>query len=176
MRAFVLHYCDLLHAENAAIAAGYPQRSARSRASQLRARDDVSAAIEEEFDRLAISKSETLHRLGQQARAEYAQFMNDEGEVDIGALKRAGLGHLIKSVSDTAHGKKVEFYDAQSALTWVGKHYSMFVDRSEVSGPNGGPIETHTRLTADKLAEMDKEASEQSDRINEAASTAWNND
>lgn len=43
-------------------------------------------------------------------------------------------GHLIKSITNTRHGPKIELHDGQSALVNVGRHHKLFIDQQQVSG------------------------------------------
>jgi hypothetical protein len=79
-----------------------------------------------------MGADEVLQRLGDQARASYAPYITDSGTVDLAGLLAAGLGHLIKSTKRDRWGAvTVEFYDAQSALTLIGRHHALFTDRME---------------------------------------------
>ena len=42
---------------------------------------------------------------------------------------------------------KIKLSDKKGALDSLAKHLGMFVERSEVSGPNGGPVETKSQVT-----------------------------
>jgi phage terminase small subunit len=49
--------------------------------------------------------------------------------------------HLIKKYSLDDKGKvSIELYDAQAALTLLGRHHKLFVDRTEHTGVDGAPI------------------------------------
>lgn len=81
-----------------------------------------------------MTADEVLVRLTEQARAEYSPYMTAYGTVDMQRLIEDGKAHLIKSISDTAYGKKVEFYDGQAALVHIAKHLGMFQERTEHTG------------------------------------------
>jgi hypothetical protein len=38
-------------------------------------------------------------------------------------------------------------YDAQAALALLGKHHKLFIDRTEISGKDGGPIAVNVSAT-----------------------------
>jgi phage terminase small subunit len=48
----------------------------------------------------------------------------------------------ISEVSQTKDGLKVKFHDKRGALVDIGRHLGMFKDNLQVSGPNGGPMES----------------------------------
>jgi hypothetical protein len=66
------------------------------------------------------------------------------------AGRRGKLGLLKKYSLDEDTGKvSIELYDAQAALIALGKHRNLFVERKEVTGPGGAPVE-HVHLTLDE--------------------------
>lgn len=76
-------------------------------------------------------------RLAVQGKLEqYAPYILQSGYVDLDAMRREGMMHLVKGIKHTQHGMQVEFYDAQKALELIGKNHALFVDKSEsnVSG------------------------------------------
>ena len=70
------------------------------------------------------------------------------------AGERGKLG-LVKKYSLDDKGKvSIELHDAQSALQLLGRHHKLFVDRTELTGKDGNPIEVSDALPifAAKLA------------------------
>ena len=51
--------------------------------------------------------------------ADWTDYIDAQGHVDIAGLKAAGLSHLIKGTKETKYGVVVEFYDAQAAIDKV---------------------------------------------------------
>lgn len=131
-RAFVEEYLRCWNATEAARCAGYSERTAHSQGPRLLANVDVQARIAQRLKEKTMGADEVLQRIGEQARAPYAPYITDRGTVDLAGLLAAGLGHLIKSTKQDRWGAvTVEFYDAQSALTLIGRHYALFTDRME---------------------------------------------
>lgn len=62
-------------------------------------------------------------------------------------------GHLIKSITNTKFGPRLELHDGQTALVNIGRHHKLFVDQSEVKS-------TVVQLTADDMAEARTKAQE----------------
>ena len=54
--------------------------------------------------------------------------------------------------------KKYKISDKIGALDSIGKHLGMFIERKEVTGPNGGPIEISSMNDNDRLAFIKKVA------------------
>lgn len=62
----------------------------------------------------------------------YAPYIINTAYVDLDAMRRDDMMHLVKGIKRTRDGLQVEFYDAQAALQLIGKHHALFMDRSEV--------------------------------------------
>jgi hypothetical protein len=60
----------------------------------------------------------------------------------------------LRSYTNAPRGTlKFKLYDKQSAITNLAKLLQLLVDRQEVSGPNGGPVEVvdHKARITDRL-------------------------
>lgn len=79
----------------------------------------------------------------------------------------SGRARLIYAgVKESREGIEVKMIDQSAALERVARHLGMFIDRSEVSGPNGGPVRTAdagplagldlSKLTADELDALER--------------------
>ena len=91
--------------------------------------DAITARIEEK----AMSADEVLLRLAEQARGDISDFLGDTGGIDWEKVKEKG--YLIKSILHRkGQQSKIELYDSQAALTWLGKHHRLFVERREIEG------------------------------------------
>jgi hypothetical protein len=75
--------------------------------------------------------SEVLSRLTTQARSVYADYIDEDGRVDLVRLKRDGRMHLIKAIRPGKYGNTIEFMDSQKALELLGKYYALWTDRVE---------------------------------------------
>lgn len=91
-----------------------------------------------------MAADEVLRRLTDQARGSMADFVTiSRGRVKLDLKKAAELGklHLIKKLTDDGKGIRIELYDSKAALELIGKHHKLFVERSSLEGPDGGPIQ-----------------------------------
>ena len=61
----------------------------------------------------------------------YAPYIDTTPFVDLDAMRRDGMMHLVKGIKNTKDGLQVEFYDAQSALVHIGKNHALFTDKTE---------------------------------------------
>jgi phage terminase small subunit len=135
-RIFIDEYLRDGNATRAAERAGY-QGDANTLAvtgSRLLRNAKVDEAIQIRFKENAMGPNEVLQRMAEQARAAYSAYLMPEGYVDLPRLLADGKGHLIKGIKETAHGRQIEFYDAQTALVHIGKHHKLFTDQVEQSG------------------------------------------
>lgn len=140
---FCREYVRLLSATQAAIEAGYAEKTARQMGSENLSKPDIRAEIDRLMAEQSMPASEVLLRLTKHAQTDISDYVKQYGAfmtVDLDAIKRDGLGHLIKKLKPTRHGTEVEFHDVQTALLALGKHHKLFVDRHEVTGKDGEPI------------------------------------
>jgi phage terminase small subunit len=149
-QAFIDEYfiCGM-NATEAARRVGYSERSIRSIASETLAKPDIQEEIQRRLKERQLSADEVLARLSDMARADMRDFIKpiDVGNdrivmlVDLGKALAEGKTHLIKKVKYNAQGGlEIELHDSQAALEKVGRHYGLFKDVQEVTGPGGGPI------------------------------------
>ncbi|NLD44166.1 MAG: terminase small subunit [Chloroflexi bacterium] len=138
-QAFVAEYLRCWNASEAARRAGY--RHPMQYGSYLINLEVVAQEIRARLAEKAMSADEVLTRLAEQARAEYAQYLTDDGKIDLQAVIDDGKAHLIKSMKrDRGGNLVVEFYDAQAALALIGRHLKLFTDNVNHSGAVGGVI------------------------------------
>lgn len=155
-RAFVLAYLDCLNASEAARRAGYAVRSLRQVASENLAKPDIKEALRLGFERKIMPKEEVIARLSATATASLEDFITleaaPEGDeapatphpghwrLDLAKAKRRGVLGALKKLKWGEHGPEIELYSALEALQLLGKYHRAFVERQEVSGPEGGAI------------------------------------
>ncbi len=97
----------------------------------------IAERISQRLQERAMSVDEALDRLAEQVRFDtgpYLVFEGDEVGVNLQALKDAGLTHLVKSVTPTRYGYKIEFEDRQTALNMLLKAHGAYKDVHEVHG------------------------------------------
>jgi phage terminase small subunit len=156
--AFIDAYLSHWNATKAAIDAGYSERSAYSIGSENLRKPEIQAAIAARLDALKMSADEVLTRLTQQARGSMAPFIRRDADGDLYGFDLSDTQplHLLKKASVTRRRQKddhdeivtvetvtIELYDAQAALQLLGRHHKLFVDRTELTGKDGNPIEVN---------------------------------
>lgn len=151
-RVFVEEYLRCWNATEAALVAGYADRSARQQGSRLLTNDDIAAEIKLRVAEKAMTADEVLIRLAQHARGDMGDFLDISSmsfQVDLSGAVEKKLTHLIKKVKQRTtttirndeetetHDIEIELYDAQSALVQLGRVHGLFTDKSDMnlSGP-----------------------------------------
>lgn len=152
-RVFVEEYLQRWNATEAARRAGYSPRTAQEQSSRLLSNVMVQEAIAKRLRELKAGADEVLQRLTGHARGSMADFLDGEA-LSIDQARQRGQLHLMKKYKTTtrteAHADhdpivirtiEVELYDAQAALVQLGRALKLFVDRQELTGADGAPIE-----------------------------------
>lgn len=130
-QVFINEYLTCWNASEAARRAGYSERSARKLGAELLTKPDVRTEIDARLAEMTMTADEALVRLAEQARSAYAGYIQDDGSVDLAAMKRDGKMHLVKGIKRTRHGDVIEFHDAQAALFKIAGVHGLTVERVE---------------------------------------------
>lgn len=143
--AFINEYFIDFNATQAAIRAGYSEKTARSQGQRLLTNVDISEEIKNRIKELAMSADEALIELGQIARLDIGDFLEfkegiKEPYLDLQKAKNAGLLKLVKKIKYNGYGRvEFELYDKQAALVQIGKWQGLS-ERIEHTGKDGGEI------------------------------------
>lgn len=164
---FVEEYLVDLNATQAAIRAGYSEKTAYSIGQENLTKPEVAAAICEAQDARSKRTEITADRvLKEYAKLGFADLrnavtwrvnsdqvlMNQDGEEiscpaniieinpsdEIDDDTAAALSEVSMSKDGTI---KIKLHDKKGALDSMAKHLGMFVERHEHSGPGGGPLD-----------------------------------
>ena len=156
MRQFVDEYLIDLNATQAAIRAGYSEATAQEQSSQLLARADIRALIEEaqkdRVDRVQISQDTTVNELKRIGFSDVADFVIVKAG---GVIEQRPFNELkkeqtrcvkkIKQTVRTAQSSdgtvihqtavlELELYDKVKSLELLGRHLGIFNDRLTLGG------------------------------------------
>ncbi len=135
-RRFVEEYLIDLNATQAAIRAGYSEKTAYSQGGRLLKNVEIQAAIQAAYqrrsERTELTQDWVLERLEENI---------DRSLRAVPAIDREG-----NPTGEYTYQGNV----ANRALELVGKHLGMFKERVEHSGPEGGPIQ-HEVSAKDEL-------------------------
>jgi len=159
-KRFIAEYLVDFNATQAAIRAGYSEKSAYSIGSENLRKPEINNIIQERI----MSANEVLARTTDIAKGDIASLMditpngftfrlidtNENGERVINPNTK--LIKKIRQKVTTILAKKedgedreiieteLELHDAQAALVTLGKHHKLFADRTEVTGKDGGEM------------------------------------
>lgn len=144
-----------MNATQAAIRAGYSEKTARSIAHENLTKPDIKAEIERIYEESTVSAKEVLARFSDHARGDIGDIWDEStGQIDWQKARESGKTALIKRIKHktiittdkdgegtTITEDELELHDPQKALQLLGKHHKLFIDRTEISGVDGKPIE-----------------------------------
>lgn len=132
-QAFVNEYLQCWNATKAAKKAGYSEKTAYSSGQRLLKKDEVSDEIDKRVKEMCMSGDEALKLLADQARGTLDDCMDIDknGKISLNFYKAKEKGklHLIKSITPTANGLKVELYSSQRALELIAKSQGLLTDQ-----------------------------------------------
>ncbi|AUQ74767.1 terminase small subunit [Phaeobacter piscinae] len=164
-KRFAEEYLIDLNATQAAIRAGYSERTAEQQGYQLLQKTSVMEAVrdaqEARSKRTEITQDKVLQELAKVAFSDLRKVLTTGGALIDAQDWEDDVAGFVSSVEVVKkpsgeydedgnpiidHVHKIRAWDKMAALEKLGKHLGMFVDRSKVehSGPNGGPIQTET--------------------------------
>jgi phage terminase small subunit len=167
---FVAEYLTDLNGTQAAIRAGYSAKTAPEQASRLLTNVNVAEAIFEaeaaRAQRTGVTADRVVAELAKIGFANMADYLkaNPGGDpyLDFSALTRDQAAALQEvTVEDFKDGRgedardvrrvKFKLADKRAALVDLGRHLGLFVDKHELSGPDGKPIQVD-QLTPEERA------------------------
>lgn len=160
---FVSEYLIDLNATQASIRAGYSARNADKISSQLmgkpRVREAIELAMQRRARRTEITQDRVLEELGRIAFFDLRKLYREDGslkrptELDddaaavlagIDVVEMAGgaaIGGEVGAQHIPMYTKKAKISDKVAALGLAMRHLGMLKDRTEVTGPGGGPVQ-----------------------------------
>lgn len=153
-RAFIHAYLGDAHfnATEAARIAGYKGNgnTLGVTAFHLLRNPKIAEQIDGSLAALTMPGNVVLKQLTDIATSSIEDVLDDDGRFDFEAAKKAGKLPLVKKLKRKT-GKdweEVEFemYSSHEALRDLGKHHKLFTDKTEITGANGGPLETVSTL------------------------------
>jgi phage terminase small subunit len=162
-RRFVAEYLIDLNATQAAIRAGYSEKTAGSQGFDLLKKpeiaDAIHSAMQDRAERTEITQDRVLAELAKLGFADIRKAVKwgdgiavtdpESGAVTISnGVALVGSEEIdddtaacISEVSQTAQGIKIKMHDKRAALVDIGRHLGMFTDKTEITGKDGGPVQ-----------------------------------
>ena len=149
--AFINEYLKDFNATQAAIRAGYSEKTAYSQGQRLLKNVEVEAAIQTRLNELKMSADEALRLQSEIARGDMADFMDPSTlMLDIRRAKDAGKTRLIKKIKQRTitklgknesdedveiHDLEIELYPADSAQRDILKVHGAYKDLGSEERP-----------------------------------------
>jgi phage terminase small subunit len=122
---FVDHYLDCLNATEAARRVGYARPMQEGH--RLLRIADIASAVKDGMAQKAMPSDEVMTRLTAIAKSDMRDYMafTEDGTYNGIELKQDKPLHLIKSITPTKYGDKIELYNAQDALATLARVYGL---------------------------------------------------
>lgn len=154
-RSFVEQYLVDLNASAAVrrcgfVVPGQHPLSAAARGSEMLAKTHVAAAIETLLRERSVTRQWIIDQLAAMAHVDVTEFLNVDGTLtvasfdDLDPVQRKAIASIepIFDKDGDRVGVKLTFHnDRKGALDKLAKLLRMEVDRTEISGPDKGPIQ-----------------------------------
>lgn len=140
------------NASQAAIRAGFYPRTAGRRGYELMQRPEMQAAIAEKMQAKAEQCDLTAERVLKELMALAFGTMRDVAEWDdtgvnlrVSAELSPEAAAMVSEISQTASESgvnvRVKLHPKVQALEMLGRHLTLFVNRTELTGKDGGAVE-----------------------------------
>lgn len=169
---FVQEYLLDLNATQAAIRAGYSVKTAHSQGERLLRHVEVAAAIAEakkaRAERTEVDADYVLKRMIEIDQMDVLDIMDDDMAIKPVSewpkvwrqyLSGFDLAEMFEGAGDKRQIagmlKKIKWPDKVKNLELLGRHFGMFKDKVEHTGPNGGPVQAVT-MTPEQFREIAK--------------------
>lgn len=127
-RIWLAEYLKCFNATEAARRAGYAHPNAQGPAKKKKFAEEIDAALQEKI----MSADEALSKISEAAKFDPSPYIDKQGRlvgVDLDQLIEDGYGHLIRKLTPTKYGTKIEWADPDWAAEVVLKHHT--------KGPSG---------------------------------------
>lgn len=147
-KRFVDEYLIDLNATQAAIRAGYSEKTAYSIGSENLRKPEIAERIRRRqaarIDRTQITSDFVLLELAKIAKADGTVYARVDGRGSVRLTKTDDLAPeeraAIAGIKKGKFGTEIKTYDKVKALELIGKHLGMFDSRQELAGSDGTPV------------------------------------
>ncbi|MDD3654918.1 MAG: terminase small subunit [Desulfotomaculaceae bacterium] len=137
---FVKEYLVDLNATQAAIRAGYSEKTAAEIGCEYlrkpKIQEAVQAAMGKRSKKTEITAEKVLEQLARIAFADIGEFVEINGNTVIIKPFEQVDGTVLSEVAETQNGLKVKLNDKMKALELIGRHLGMFNDKLNVNMNN----------------------------------------
>jgi len=163
-RKLVDEYIILNNKEKAAINAGYPKRSAYAKGYQQFKLDRVQAYYKYRIAQITAKSEENVSKLIKQlhdiAEVDIKDYVDNDG--NLKNLKNVD-GRLLSGIRHTRHGIDITLASKEKAIELLGRFYSMWNDKIDVTS-QGGPV-GEVNITFQEVVKEKKHDEEQNSSL-----------
>jgi len=151
-KRFVDEYLIDLNATQAAIRAGYSKKNADKIGWELLGKTRIKAAIDKAIkareERTKVTQDKVVKELAKLAFSNMKEFAEwgpdgirfiESEELDDEAA--ACVAEIAQVNTKNGTNTKFKLHDKKGALELLGRHLGMFVDKHELTGKDGGPVQ-----------------------------------
>lgn len=147
-QAFVDEYLIDLNATQAAIRAGYSEKTARQIGEENLSKPDIAAAVQKAMDersrKTGINAENVLGEIGKLAFADIRKVFDENGRLLPIHMLPDEIAASVSSIEvvtsripggepeDVEHTSKIKFWDKRGSLELLGRHLKLFTDKLDV--------------------------------------------
>lgn len=166
-RIFVNEYLIDLNATQAAIRAGYSEKTAAEIGYEYLRKPQIAKAVQEAMDKrvdkLEITSERVLAEIAKMAFFDVRKLFDADGAPihitsldDETAAAIAGLDVVTTGNQDIgfANVLKIKLADKSKNLELLGRHLKLFTDKTEITGKDGAPIQQEVSITESRLSKV----------------------
>jgi phage terminase small subunit len=158
---FCNQYIIDFNGAQAALRAKYSEKTARQIAANLLSKvyilGRINELLEERRQRIIVKQDRVVYELAKLAFSDIRNYTDEDGSIDLSKIDDFNSQCIQEITEDITTGgsedrpwekvkRKIKLYDKQKAIEMLGKHLVMFTDKTELSGPDGQPIDTNLTI------------------------------
>jgi len=159
-QAFVHHFLCCFNVGTASQRCGISYKQGYKMADDSRVQAVIDAEFKKRMRKVKATSQEVLEELSSIAMLDVSSFY-EEREIEhihpVSGEKRTEIALVPKPLEDLTPAQRAalkspegkygpQFHDKMAALTLLARHYGLLVDRQELTGPDGQPIQHATSL------------------------------
>lgn len=133
---FAIEYVKDFNGKRAAERAGYSgtDESLMTTASRLLRLAKVQNKLRDLLASTQMQADELLWRFAQESRLDISDFIiQKNGSFELNWTNVRKYGYLVKSITHTKYGAKIELHDSQKARELIGKHLGLWTDKLDIT-------------------------------------------
>ena len=146
---FIKEYLIDLNATQAAIRAGYSEKTAQVIGSENLSKPFIAIAIQEAMNKRSekteITAEKVLQEIAKLAFSNLQDFYHPDGGLKaIHELPRDVAACLLTNkinLTEASAIQEIKLHDKKGSLELLGRHLKLFTDKTEITGADGTPLD-----------------------------------